>query len=183
MRTAASDSAWPVPVRRALSSTTTSSIQARRPVGMGNMTSVSVPTTSPSSRATSSVIASCRTIAASVSRSGGGALRDSCGTRRANAATSSPFTSVMTSTSTWALTRGRLPEPLAQADHGGGGRGGHDHEQERQPRQQRRYCDGHADQPGPVGLPRLAAGLPLYRDQSAELRHPDQPTAPRGILA
>ena len=40
------------------------------------MTSVSVPTSSPSSRATSSVIASCPTIAASVSLSGGGALRE-----------------------------------------------------------------------------------------------------------
>ena len=86
-------SSSPTPLPRAVSSTTTSSIQARKPVGIGNIASVSVPMIVPSARATSRVTAGEPTIFSSAPRPGGPVVADNCGTSRANAATSSSVTS------------------------------------------------------------------------------------------
>jgi hypothetical protein len=68
-RIASSVSAAPTPWPRADSSTTTSSIQARSPVGMGNVTRVRMPMISPPARAASRLFpfqaATCRTASAS----------------------------------------------------------------------------------------------------------------------
>ena len=81
-----------MPRPRAASSTTTSSIQARMPVGVGNMARVSEPMIVPSARATSSVTAGELTISVKASRPGGPLVADNCGTSLANASTSSSVT-------------------------------------------------------------------------------------------
>ena len=104
---------WP----RAASSTITSSIQARTPVGIGNITSDSVPEIFPSERAMSSVVAAELATPSSTARSAGGALRDSWGSRTPNASTTSSVTSRSTSTLTVtrALYRARRPAESAPA--------------------------------------------------------------------
>ena len=87
-------SASPTPWPRTASSTMTSSIQARRPDGMRNSTSVRVPTMRPSSFASRSSVAGEVTISATSSVVGAGADEESCGRRRATAATTSGVASV-----------------------------------------------------------------------------------------
>src|SRR5438067_1609333 len=100
-RKASRFSASPTPLPRADSSTTTSSIHARTPVGIRNNASVSEPTMVPSSpRATRSAVAGDATIADSWAGVGAGAERDSWGIKRANAATSSSVTAATSSTLT-----------------------------------------------------------------------------------
>src|SRR3984957_12658896 len=103
---------WPMPWPRAASSTITSSIQARSPVGIGNITRVSVPEIFPSERATSSVLASEPTTASSTARSAGGALLDSWGSRTPNASTTSSVTSRSTSTLTVTRALYRAARPV-----------------------------------------------------------------------
>lgn len=74
---AARFNASPTPCPRAFPSTTTSSIQARTPVGMRNMASVNEPTIAPSNRATNNVDASDDTRSCRASRPGGGFDEDS----------------------------------------------------------------------------------------------------------
>jgi len=92
--------AAPTPFPRAASSTTTSSIHARRPVGIRNTTSVSEPSTVPSSTASSSVLAGEVTISVSSSAVGGGDERDSWGSSRAKSSTSAGVTSLQISIAT-----------------------------------------------------------------------------------
>src|SRR5487761_719130 len=107
--TAARTSAEPTPPPRTASSTTTSSIHARTPVGTRKTARVSAPTIRPvPSRATNRVVAGARTIASSSWAVGGGALRDSCGTSRAIASTSSVSATTACSTATG-------PSPAADA--------------------------------------------------------------------
>ena len=89
-----------MPCPRAASSTITSSIQARTPVGIGNITSDSVPAIFPPDRAMSSVVASEPTTRASTARSAGAALLDNWGSRTPKASTTSSVTSRSTSTLT-----------------------------------------------------------------------------------
>jgi len=101
-RTASWLRASPTPRPLTASSTTTSSIQARTPVGILKTTSVSIPTIRPSSRqsrATSTVLAWASTISRIRSGVGKGALRDSCGIKRLKAATSSSSTLLAVATS------------------------------------------------------------------------------------
>src|SRR6202046_203603 len=101
---------WP----RAASSTTTSSIQARCPVGIGNITRVSAPVIRPSERATSCEFAGVPTIARTDAASRGSAEAASCGTSRRKASTTSSVTSLSTSTRT--VTRRTLPlRPAARS--------------------------------------------------------------------
>ena len=93
-------SALPTPCPLADSSVTTSSIQARIPVGIGNMARVRVPTIRPSRRASRIVLAGAAMIAASAAASSGGAVAESCGSSLANASTTSSVITVSTSTST-----------------------------------------------------------------------------------
>lgn len=74
-RGASSVRALPTPYSRAASST--SSMRARRPEGQGNMTNVSIATTSPSTRATNTVFASLASKRCTASRSGGPAVLES----------------------------------------------------------------------------------------------------------
>src|SRR6185437_7117185 len=100
-RTASSIRAVATPLPRADSSFTTSSIRARTPVGIGKVTSVSVPTRSPSTRAISTVLAGVATIAERAAASSGLAEEDSWGMSRPKASTTSLVTSLSTSTSTF----------------------------------------------------------------------------------
>src|SRR5258708_13034729 len=100
MPSASSVSASPTRWPRAASSTTTSSTHALIPVGIGKMTSVSVPTISPPARATSNVLAGADTMTDSASASSGAALLESWGISRPNASTTSLVTSFTTSMST-----------------------------------------------------------------------------------
>src|SRR5215813_9988318 len=102
----------------AASSTITSSIHARKPVGIGNIASARKPTIRPSSFAASSVVASDPTMSCTAAWSGCAALVDSCGSRRRMAAVTSSFAWRTTSTST--PTPGRLPpgSPAAAGDPG-----------------------------------------------------------------
>src|SRR5690606_33424654 len=93
--------ASPTPRPRAAPSTTTSSIQARRPVGMRNTASADMPTTSPSSAmATNRSVAGDETTSASCSPVGGGLELDSWGTRRSTASTMAGVSVVAMSTFT-----------------------------------------------------------------------------------
>ena len=104
IRSASWVSAVPAPCLLAASSTTTSSIQARTPVGIGKTASVRVPMISPgppvaaSPRATSTVLDEAPTTRASAAWSSGGADLDSCGSSRPKALTVSSVTSRSTST-------------------------------------------------------------------------------------
>src|SRR4029077_5156857 len=100
MRSASWLSASPTPWPRAPSSTTTSSIHARTPVGMRKTINVRDPTISPSTRATSRCDAGDVAISLSCSAEGAGADLDSCGISLANASTISGVTALQTVTDT-----------------------------------------------------------------------------------
>ena len=98
MRTASLDSSSPAPRPRNFSSTTTSSIRARSPVGSGNITRVSIPAIVPSQRATSRVMAGDALSAVMSEIVSGAAELESCGSSRPNAVTTSSSMSPSTST-------------------------------------------------------------------------------------
>ena len=97
---AARFNASPTPCPRAFPSTTTSSIQARTPVGIRNMANVNEPTITPSRRAMNKVDASDDTKSCRASRPGGGLDDDNWGINTSKAATNSSSTCVQMSTVT-----------------------------------------------------------------------------------
>src|SRR5258708_11764692 len=191
MPSASSVSASPTRGPRAASSTTKSSPHALIPVGIGKMTSVSVPTISPPARATSNVLAGADTMTDSASASSGAALLESWGISRPNASTTSLVTSFTTSISTstgaiYLLRLGHDVRPAVLPDSGqpqhGRRRGrSEDHDQERGPEQQRKHGRRQPGQPSRVEHQRrsLRPGLHSYQCRQQrhrdELREPPQP--------
>ena len=104
--------ASPMPWPRAASSTITSSIQARNPVGIGNMTRVSVPAIFPSERAMSSVVAAELTTRLQRRPVRGGAPLDSWGGRRR---TPRPPRRLLRAAPQRAQSRGHLTAPPGRA--------------------------------------------------------------------
>src|SRR5690554_6482398 len=112
---ACSVSLRPMPWPLAYWSTTTSSIQARTPVGIGNTTSVSEPTIWSAASATSKWQAEESTIVLSASSDGGGLELESWGMRRSKADTSDGVTSVTSMVSTNVPPTGRYSDDSSSA--------------------------------------------------------------------